>query len=76
MILEIITPEKKTFEGEVSSVKLPGSSGEFEVLNANIDSTIIDGSDDTNGDGVVNDFDIEITTYTIYREGQGGGRGW
>ena len=33
MILEIITPEKKLFNGEVISVKLPGSTGEFEVLN-------------------------------------------
>ena len=33
MILEIITPEKKTFEGEVTSVKFPGISGGFEILN-------------------------------------------
>ena len=31
MILEIITPEKKLFEGNVSSVKIPGSDGEFEI---------------------------------------------
>ena len=34
MILEIITPEKEVFKGEVSSVKLPGTLGEFEVLNS------------------------------------------
>jgi F-type H+-transporting ATPase subunit epsilon len=33
MILEIITPEKKAFEGEVTSVKFPGISGGFETLN-------------------------------------------
>ena len=33
MILEIITPEKKEFEGEVTSVKFPGISGGFEILN-------------------------------------------
>ena len=33
MILEIITPEKELFKGEVSSVKLPGINGGFEVLN-------------------------------------------
>tara|TARA_B100000700_G_C14588488_1_gene643484 strand:+ start:109 stop:345 length:237 start_codon:yes stop_codon:yes gene_type:complete len=33
MILEIITPEKELFNGEVISVKLPGSIGEFEILN-------------------------------------------
>jgi F-type H+-transporting ATPase subunit epsilon len=33
MILEIITPEKKLFSGEVSSVKFPGTNGGFEILN-------------------------------------------
>jgi F-type H+-transporting ATPase subunit epsilon len=31
--LEIITPEKKVFEGEVTSVQLPGVTGKFEILN-------------------------------------------
>ena len=33
MILEIITPEKQLFSGEVTSVKFPGTNGEFETLN-------------------------------------------
>lgn len=33
MYLELITPDRKVFEGEVESVKLPGSLGGFEVLN-------------------------------------------
>ena len=33
MLLEIITPEKKVFEGEVKSVQLPGINGKFEILN-------------------------------------------
>jgi F-type H+-transporting ATPase subunit epsilon len=33
MILEIITPEKELFSGEVSSVKFPGTNGGFEILN-------------------------------------------
>ena len=33
MILEIITPEKELFNGEVTSVKFPGTTGGFEVLN-------------------------------------------
>jgi F-type H+-transporting ATPase subunit epsilon len=33
MFLEIITPDKKIFEGEVESAKFPGSSGFFQVLN-------------------------------------------
>jgi F-type H+-transporting ATPase subunit epsilon len=33
MHLEIITPDKKVFEGEVSSAQFPGTQGSFEVLN-------------------------------------------
>jgi F-type H+-transporting ATPase subunit epsilon len=32
MTLEILTPEKKIFSGEVYGVQLPGISGMFEVL--------------------------------------------
>jgi F-type H+-transporting ATPase subunit epsilon len=32
MYLEIITPDKKVFEGEVESAKFPGAKGEFQVL--------------------------------------------
>lgn len=31
--LEIITPEKKAFSGNVESVKLPGVNGSFAVLS-------------------------------------------
>ena len=45
MLLEIITPEKKIFQGEVNSVQLPGTNGKFEVLNnhAPIISTLTEG---------------------------------
>ncbi len=33
MHLEILTPEKSLFSGEVVSVKLPGTAGVFEVLD-------------------------------------------
>lgn len=33
MYVEIVTPDKKIFEGEVTGVKLPGSNGSFEVLD-------------------------------------------
>jgi F-type H+-transporting ATPase subunit epsilon len=33
MILEVLTPDKKVFSGEVSSVTVPGAKGSFEVLN-------------------------------------------
>jgi len=32
MFLEIITPDKKIFSGEVSLVQLPGTNGSFEIL--------------------------------------------
>lgn len=45
MYLEIITPETKLFEGEIDSVKLPGSKGEFRVLkgHASIISSLSNG---------------------------------
>ena len=45
MILEILTPDKKVYEGEASSVTLPGTMGFFEILNhhAPIISTLQDG---------------------------------
>jgi len=33
MTLEILTPEKKIFSGEVYGVQLPGINGLFEVLD-------------------------------------------
>jgi len=46
MHLEIITPDKKVFEGEVKLVKLPGSKGSFEILknHAPIISTLEKGT--------------------------------
>jgi F-type H+-transporting ATPase subunit epsilon len=33
MHLEILTPEKKVFEGEVTVVTFPGADGSFQVLD-------------------------------------------
>ena len=33
MFLEIITPDKKLFSGEVKSIVLPGADGKFGLLN-------------------------------------------
>ncbi len=33
MILEILTPERKIFSGDVYGVQLPGISGLFEILD-------------------------------------------
>jgi F-type H+-transporting ATPase subunit epsilon len=33
MHLEIMTPEKKVFEGEVTIATFPGSDGSFQIMN-------------------------------------------
>ena len=45
MQLELLTPGKNVFSGEVKLVKLPGSNGSFEVMNnhAPIISALTDG---------------------------------
>jgi len=44
--LEIITPEKRLFDGNVKLVQVPGASGSFEILNnhAPIISTLTKGT--------------------------------
>ena len=34
MLLNLVTPEKLVFEGEITSVQLPGTDGSFEILNS------------------------------------------
>ncbi len=45
MYVDIITPEKNVFSGEVDSVTVPGSKGEFQMLNHHdaIISTLVKG---------------------------------
>jgi F-type H+-transporting ATPase subunit epsilon len=45
MKIEIITPDKKIFEGDVKSVRVPGKKGSFQVLkdHAPIISTLENG---------------------------------
>ena len=45
MKIEIITPDQKIYEGEVKSVRVPGSKGSFQVLkdHAPIISTLDNG---------------------------------
>ncbi|MGY5846228.1 F0F1 ATP synthase subunit epsilon [Salegentibacter sp. HM20] len=45
MHLEIVTPEAVVFKAEVEAVKVPGSEGEFQMLNnhAPIVSTLTEG---------------------------------
>ncbi len=53
MKLEILTPDKKIFEGDVTSVTVPGAQGSFEILNnhAPIISTLDDGKVVIRGNG-------------------------
>jgi len=46
MKIEIITPDKKIFEGDIKSVRVPGKKGSFQVLkdHAPIISTLDSGS--------------------------------
>ena len=46
MRIEILTPDKKIYEGEIKSVRVPGKKGSFQVLkdHAPIISTLDNGS--------------------------------
>ncbi|HYW94221.1 MAG TPA: ATP synthase F1 subunit epsilon [Bacteroidales bacterium] len=61
MYLEIITPEKKLFSGEIKLVQIPGSKGSFEILqnHAPIISTL------ENGQVKVVDPEDKITYFDI-----------
>jgi F-type H+-transporting ATPase subunit epsilon len=45
MKIEIVTPDKKIFDGEIKSVRVPGKKGSFQVLkdHAPIISTLENG---------------------------------
>lgn len=45
MKIEIITPDKKIFEGDIKSIRVPGKKGSFQVLkdHAPIISTLENG---------------------------------
>jgi F-type H+-transporting ATPase subunit epsilon len=53
MTLEILTPDKKVYEGEATYVTLPGTMGFFEILShhAPIISTLQDGKLTVRGNG-------------------------
>lgn len=46
MFLEIITPDKKVYSGDVEAIKLPGADGSFGILNnhANIIASLKKGT--------------------------------
>jgi F-type H+-transporting ATPase subunit epsilon len=61
MQLEIITPDKTVFSGEVSSVHVPGTSGQFQVLknHAPIISTLINGKVKVKAENGTQIFDVK-----------------
>ncbi|MCU0362133.1 MAG: ATP synthase F1 subunit epsilon [Bacteroidales bacterium] len=61
MKIEIITPDKKIFEGEVKSVRVPGKKGSFQVLkdHAPIVSTL------ENGPVIMHDMEGRESRYEI-----------
>lgn len=62
MFLEIITPEKKLFSGDTEIVKLPGTSGYFEIMlnHMPIISTLKEGKIKVKeSNGTVTYFDIK-----------------
>jgi F-type H+-transporting ATPase subunit epsilon len=46
MIINVLSPEKEIFSGEITSVKVPGTTGQFEVLqnHAPIVAALAEGS--------------------------------
>ncbi len=61
MQLEIITPDKKVYAGEVTSVTVPGTNGRFEMLtnHAAIISTLLNGTVKLTDKEGVKTFDVK-----------------
>jgi F-type H+-transporting ATPase subunit epsilon len=59
--LEIITPDTTLFEGEVNSVKLPGTGGSFETLSnhASIISSLEKGTIVVKTDNGNHEFEVD-----------------
>jgi F-type H+-transporting ATPase subunit epsilon len=60
MFLEIITPDKKVYEGEVTSVQVPGTNGQFQMLenHASVISTLVNGKVKVKTKGGEEHFDV------------------
>jgi F-type H+-transporting ATPase subunit epsilon len=61
MYLDIITPDKKIYSGEVSSVSVPGTSGRFQMLenHAPIISTLANGKVKIKDKDGLKEFDVK-----------------
>ena len=79
MYLEIVSPEATLFSGEVDSVKVPGSSGDFQMLNnhAPIVSTLkkgivkISGKIDLDEDLIKSKFEKEDANTFLFKINSG-----
>jgi len=69
MHLEIITPDRKVFEGEVTSAQFPGIDGLFEVLNnhAPLISALKSGAVTINGTSGRESFNIDGGVVEVLR---------
>ena len=67
MFLEIVSPEKTLFTGDVSSVHVPGTEGSFQILNnhAPIVSTLKKGSIRLKGN-----FDSKSENLDVHNNGE------
>jgi len=61
MTLDILTPEKTIFTGEISLVKVPGSNGSFEIMESH--APII--SSLSKGELKINTKDEKVILYNI-----------
>jgi F-type H+-transporting ATPase subunit epsilon len=61
MHLEIITPDKKIYSGEINSVSVPGTGGRFQILknHAPIISSLIGGKIKVEDNEGVKEFDVK-----------------
>lgn len=61
MQLEIITPDKKVYSGDVTSVSVPGAKGRFEMLNnhAAVISTLLNGKVKIKDKEGIKSFDVK-----------------
>lgn len=68
MHLEIVTPEHKLLSQEISAISLPGTNGEFQLLNnhAPIVSTLVNGN-------IKIDKDVELSNQAkaVFKEQDG-----
>jgi len=70
MRIEIITPEKKVYQGDIRSMKVPVKKGAFQVLkdHASIVSTLVQGKITlTDMNGIDSEFEIEGGVVEVHK---------